>query len=188
MTERRERPLYTIGHSTHTLEDFIAILRAYGVTHLIDIRTISRSLKNPQFNEATLPRALEAEGLRYTHVAELGGLRHKSKSVDPEVNGAWEVTSFHNYADYAESAPFRRALTELIHVASEETTAIMCAEAVWWRCHRRIVADHLIAKKVRVIHVFSETKAQEATLTPFAVVSARGRVSYPRLESSGHMG
>ena len=180
------RTLYTIGHSTRSAGDFIRILRAFGVTRLVDIRSIPRSRTNPQFNLDVFPVTLHSAEIAYVHLASLGGRRTKSKRVEEGVNAGWERRPFHNYADYAETAPFREGLRELLGMASRETCAIMCAEAVWWRCHRRIVADHVLAHGVPVVHVFSQEKSAPASLTPFAVVGARGRVSYPP-PLPGHM-
>ena len=171
--------LYTIGHSTRSAGEFVEILRRFGVTRLIDIRSIPRSRTNPQFNLDVLPATLHRAKIVYVHLGALGGRRTKSQSIDEGVNAGWERRPFHNYADYAETAPFREGLRDLLEMASRETCAIMCAEAVWWRCHRRIVADHVLAHGVPVVHVFSRGKSEPASLTPFAVVGARGRVSYP---------
>ncbi len=173
------RTLYTLGHSTRTAGELVDILRAYGVARLVDIRSVPWSRTNPRFNQDVLPATLQRAGIAYCHLALLGGRRAKSKQVAEETNAAWERRPFHNYADYAETAPFRRGLRELLAMASRETCAIMCAEAVWWRCHRRIVADHVLVHGVPVVHVFNREKCEPATLTPFAVVGARGRVSYP---------
>ncbi len=180
-SERRPaaRTLYTIGHSTRSLDELIDILRGWTITRLVDIRTIPRSRTNPQFNIDVLPEALGAAGISYVQMASLGGRRGKSKLVAPRVNAAWEVQAFQNYADYAETAPFRAGLRELLAMASEETCAIMCAEAVWWRCHRRIVTDHVLARGVPVIHLFSREKGEPASLTPFARVGRGCDVSYP---------
>jgi uncharacterized protein (DUF488 family) len=173
------RTLYTIGHSTRSAAELIAILRAFGVVHLVDIRSIPRSRTNPQFNLDTLPATLRRAKIGYTHLAELGGRRSKSRLVDPSLNAGWEKAPFHNYADYAETAEFRQGLSALLALAQRETCAVMCAEAVWWRCHRRILTDHVLAHGVPVVHLFSATKAEPASLTPFAVVGARGTISYP---------
>ena len=173
------RTLYTIGHSTRSLDELIDILRAWAVTRLVDIRTIPRSRTNPQFNGEVLPEALGAAGIAYVPMAALGGRRGKSKSVGARVNAGWEVQAFQNYADYARTAPFRAGLRALLAMASDETCAIMCAEAVWWRCHRRIVTDHVLAHGVPVVHLFSRDKGEPASLTPFARLGARFYVSYP---------
>jgi hypothetical protein len=126
-----------------------------------------------------LPEALDAAGISYVQMAALGGRRGKSKSVGESVNAGWKVQAFRNYADYAETPPFRAGLGALLEMASEETCAIMCSEAVWWRCHRRIVTDHVLVHGVPVIHLFSAEKGEPASLTPFANVSPRFCLSYP---------
>ena len=170
--------IYTVGHSTRTIDELAALLRAHGVKLLVDIRSIRRSRTNPQFNADRIGRSLKARGLRYRAIEALGGRRSKAKQPPTLANDAWQVAAFRNYADYALTAEFRAGLAELLALAKRAPAAIMCAEAVWWRCHRRIVADHLLAKRVHVIHLMSETKAEPATLTPFATI-ARGRVHYP---------
>jgi uncharacterized protein (DUF488 family) len=172
------RTLYTIGHSTRSVDELIDILRAWQITRLVDIRTIPRSRTNPQFNADVLPETLGAAGIAYVHVATLGGLRGKSKSVGPLINAGWEQPAFRNYADYSETAPFQAGLRSLLDMASHETCAIMCAEAVWWRCHRRIVTDHVLAHGVPVVHLFSAEKSESASLTPFALVGPGTRISY----------
>jgi hypothetical protein len=173
------RTLYTIGHSRRSAGELIDILHGLGVTRLVDIRGIPRSRTNPQFNLEVLPATLESAGIAYVHLALLGGRRTRSKDIEDAVNAGWEQRPFHDYADYAETAPFREGLRELLEMASRETCAIMCAEAVWWRCHRRIVTDHVLARGVPVVHVFTQQKSQPASLTPFAIIGARARVSYP---------
>jgi uncharacterized protein (DUF488 family) len=184
---RTPRPLYTIGHSTRTTEELIGILQGAKVTRLVDIRSIPRSRTNPQFNEDVLPKTLAQAGIGYLRLAALGGRRGKRKlaphAADAEAeaakNAGWEVQAFRNYADYCETPEFRRGLSELLELAREETCAIMCAEAVWWRCHRRIVTDYVLARGVQVVHLLSLTTSTPATMTPFAVVGTRGRISYP---------
>ncbi len=173
------RTLYTIGHSTRPVEELVDLLRTFGVTRLVDIRSIPRSRTNPQFNLDVLPAMLAKAKIAYVHLASLGGRRAKSKEVGTDANAGWQKPPFHNYADYAETTPFREGLSTLLEMASRETCAIMCAEAVWWRCHRRIVADHALAHGVPVVHLFTRQKSEPASLTPFAVVGAGARVSYP---------
>ena len=175
----RRPTIYTVGHSTHSLADFAALLEAHGVRQLVDIRSIRRSRANPQFEAGALARGLRRRGIAYEALEALGGRRPKANPPPALPDDAWEHASFRNYADYAQSPAFRAGLAELLALAKRAPTAIMCAEAVWWRCHRRIVADHLLARGVPVVHLMSATKAEPATLTPFAVV-ARGRVHYPR--------
>ena len=171
--------IFTVGHSTRTVDELVRVLTAHGVKLVVDIRSIRRSRTNPQFNAGRIMRSLAARGLRYRALEALGGRRGKAKQPPALANDAWRVTAFRNYADHALTAEFRAGLTALLALARRMPAAIMCAEAVWWRCHRRIVADHLLAKRVRVVHIMSATKAEQATLTPFAVVK-RGRVHYPR--------
>ncbi|WP_368643136.1 DUF488 family protein [Castellaniella ginsengisoli] len=172
-------PLYTIGHSNHSLDDFIALLARTGITCLADIRTVPRSRSNPQFNRDTLPEALAAHGIAYVHMADLGGLRGQSKTVPSAANGYWENDSFHHYADYALGETFRQALEALIERGQAQPTAMMCAEAVWWRCHRRIVSDHLIARNIPVLHIMGAGRLTPASLTPGAQVRGDGSVVYP---------
>jgi uncharacterized protein (DUF488 family) len=171
--------IWTVGHSTHSVAELAAIVKAHGVEQIVDIRTIRRSRANPQFNEAVIGKALARRDVGYRIDEALGGRRGKAKVPPKLANDAWENASFKNYADYALTAEFRAGLTELMQLAKQTPTAIMCAEAVWWRCHRRIVADWLIARKVEVLHIMSATSAPEATLTPFAKI-VRGRVHYPK--------
>ncbi len=173
------RTLYTVGHSTRPADELIDILRGADVTRLIDIRSLPRSRTNPQFNGDVLPETLRCAGMAYIHLVALGGLRARRKASGEGHNTGWEQQAFRNYADYAETAPFRAALRELLRMASQETCAIMCAEAVWWRCHRRIVTDYALAGGVLVVHILTRTRSEPATLTPFAVVDRGGGVSYP---------
>jgi uncharacterized protein (DUF488 family) len=170
--------VYTIGHSTRTLEELVRMLRVSGVQTLVDVRTVPRSRTNPQFNSDVLPAALGAAGIEYVHAAGLGGLRGKKKS-GPSRNTAWANESFRNYADYAQTPAFARALEELLERAARSACAIMCAEAVWWRCHRRIIADYLLARGVTVRHILGEARAEDAEPTPFLQLEPDGTLSYP---------
>jgi uncharacterized protein (DUF488 family) len=172
----KARTLYTVGHSNHTLEAFIDILNSAQVARVVDIRKFPRSRTNPQFNVDALPAALSAAGIAYAHMAALGGRRGKQPAQSH--NQGWQVAAFRNYADYAEGPEFGAALDELLGLARRETCAIMCAEAVWWRCHRRIVTDYVLARGVRVVHLLSASKHEPATLTPFAAVQPDKRVRY----------
>ena len=176
---RRVRTVYTIGHSTRPVSEFIEILRASAVTRVVDIRRIPWSRRNPQFDKTVLPLTLGRAGLDYVHLGALGGFRAKGRRSDEGVNVGWENRSFRNYADYALTPPFREGLRELLEMASDHTSAIMCAEAVWWRCHRRIVADHMLARGVHVVHLLTRTAQMPASLTSFAVADAHGAVRYP---------
>ena len=170
--------LYTIGHSNRSYGELVAALAAWKVDTLVDIRHFTRSRANPQFNEAALRRKLPRDGIAYVTMPALGGRRGRSKDVDPARNAGWTNAAFKNYADYAESAEFGKALEALL--ARAETCAIICAEAVWWRCHRRIVADYAITRGRRVWHIFTPTKAVRATRTPFAKLDRRRRtLRYP---------
>lgn len=171
--------VFTIGHSTRPIEEFLELLRENGVRILADVRSITGSRHNPQFSQAPLEGALAQAGIRYVHVKKLGGRRGRQKEVDPSLDAAWTVDAFRNYADYAQTEPFREGIDELLALAREAPTAIMCAEAVWWRCHRRIVADHLLARGVAVRHILAAGKVEDATPTPFARFPGDGRVVYP---------
>ncbi|MGH7093435.1 MAG: DUF488 family protein, partial [Stellaceae bacterium] len=153
--------------------------REAGVDLLVDIRTVPRSRFNPQFNTDALPATLAAAGVGYRHLAALGGLRHHPKDAPPSRNTAWRNKAFRNYADYAETPVFRAGLGELLALAREHTPAIMCAEAVWWRCHRRIVTDYLLAAGVAVRHILAPGKIEPASLTPGAEKQPDGTIRYP---------
>jgi uncharacterized protein (DUF488 family) len=144
-----------------------------------DIRKIPMSRTNPQFNKETLPGALAGHGIAYDHIAALGGRRGKTKSLPANVNGFWTNDSFHNYADYALSEDFRAGLDHLINEGRERRCAMMCSEAVWWRCHRRIVTDHLIARGETVFHIMGNGRVEPARMTPGAVIQADGTLTYP---------
>jgi uncharacterized protein (DUF488 family) len=174
--------LHTIGHSTRSYAELLAALRAWGVATLVDIRQFTRSRANPQFNASALRRRLPRDGVAYIEMPALAGRRGRSKTADPSRNAGWEHPAFHNYADYAETPAFAEGLSQLLEVAAESTCAIMCAEVLWWRCHRRIVADYAITRRVRVLHIFTATKVERATRTAFARVDRRRRtLRYPRL-------
>jgi uncharacterized protein (DUF488 family) len=176
----RARPLYTIGHSNRSYDELVAALRAWDVTTLVDIRSITRSRANPQFNAASLRRRLPRAGITYVHIPALGGRRSRSRDASPERNAGWTHAAFKNYADYAETPAFAAGLAELLALAARATCAIMCAEAVWWRCHRRIVTDYVLSRRVPVFHIFTPTKATRATRTPFAKLDRRSRtLRYP---------
>lgn len=167
--------MLTIGHSTRALEEFIRLLKANGVRRLVDVRTVPRSRMNPQFNRETLPGALERDGIAYTHLAGLGGLR-KPRQDSP--NGGWRNESFRGYADYMLTPEFERALAELIALAGCEQVAIMCAEAVPWRCHRSLLADALAARGVAVAHIMGPATPQPHSITRFARIEG-SRILYP---------
>ena len=161
-------PIHTIGHSTRTIEEFVDLLRIGNVELVVDIRSVPRSRTNPQFNQETLPEALVPWQIGYRHIRELGGLRGRSKSIPPEVNGFWTNPSFHNFADYALSDSFRAGLSNLLELSETKRCAIMCSEAVWWRCHRRIVADYLLITGRPVFHLMGAGRVDPAALTTVA--------------------
>jgi uncharacterized protein (DUF488 family) len=173
-----EAPIFTVGHSTRSIAEFVRLLRCGPVELVVDVRTVARSRRNPQYNEDVLGEELAPYQIGYLHMADLGGLRGRAKDVPPEVNGFWENQSFHNYADYALSAKFTAALGELLEISATRRCAIMCAEAVWWRCHRRIIADYLIVRGRTVLHLMGDDRVEAARLTPGAKVDD-GKVTYP---------
>jgi uncharacterized protein (DUF488 family) len=171
--------IFTIGHSTRTIAEFVELLRQVNVDLLIDVRSMPGSRAMPQFNIETLPDVLSAEGIGYRHLPSLGGRRSHRKGAPPSTNTLWRVAAFRNYADYAETEEFRAGLDELLVLASEHRCAIMCAEAVWWRCHRRIITDYLLARGISVEHIMGLGKVTAATLTPGAQLLADGTIRYP---------
>jgi uncharacterized protein (DUF488 family) len=171
--------IFTIGHSTRPAQELVALLREAGVDLLLDVRTVPRSRFNPQFNTDALPGTLAAAGIGYRHMPALGGLRHRPKGAPPSPNGLWQSETFQAYADYALTAPFRAALGGLRDLTQEHTCAIMCAEAVWWRCHRRIIADYLLAAGDDVRHIMEHGKTEPASPTPGGVPQADGTILYP---------
>ena len=177
--ELRSVPFYSIGHSTRSLEEFAALLTESGIARVVDIRKIPKSRTNPQFNGDTLAGSLFGSGISYEHIAGLGGLRGKGRRVPRDVNALWTNESFHNYADYALSAEFQEGLAHLLDIGRQQRCAIMCAEAVWWRCHRRIVTDYLIAAGDPVFHIMGQNRVEQARLTPGAVIQPGGIVTYP---------
>jgi uncharacterized protein (DUF488 family) len=173
--------ILTIGHSTHPIEKFLEMLEAHGVQQLVDVRTIPKSRRNPQFGQEQLPGALEQRGMRYTHMPGLGGLRHARKD---SINTGWKNASFRGYADYMQTPAFGESLTKLIELTAAGSTAIMCAEAVPWRCHRSLIADALTARGIQVEHILSATSRKSHSYTPFARVEGES-VTYPGLPLTG---
>ncbi|MEO6970591.1 MAG: DUF488 domain-containing protein [Chthoniobacterales bacterium] len=179
-TKKKRRPknstgLLTVGHSTRTIEEFIELLRAHKVTRVVDVRTVPRSRHNPQFNKDSLPDSLRKAGLGYIHLPGLGGLRHAKRD---SLNAGWRNASFRGYADYMQTPEFAESLEKLIELAQEDRIAIMCAEAVPWRCHRSLIGDALTVRGIRTEDIMSLTNCRLHTLTPFAKV--RGTtVTYP---------
>lgn len=167
--------IYTIGHSTHPIDEFTALLSDHDIALCCDIRTIPRSRHNPQFGIDALPRSLAQAGIGYRHLESLGGLR---KTTAASVNGGWRNASFRGYADYMQTPEFDAALADLLALAGEATTTIMCAEALPWRCHRSLVADALLVRDVDVEHIMGRGALQPATLTSFARVDGVA-INYP---------
>jgi uncharacterized protein (DUF488 family) len=176
--------VYTIGHSTRPLPEFIRMLRNYGVTLVADVRTVPRSRHNPQFNKEILPNDLAFWGLGYVHLAGLGGLR---KTQRDSLNQGWRSPAFRGFADYMQTTEFEAQLSGLIELTRKQFVAIMCAEALPWRCHRSLIADALTVRGVRVEHILGLGKSQPHRLTPFARV-AGARLTYPPQESQGAPG
>ena len=167
--------VFTIGHSTRSIEEFIGLLNAYGVNRVIDVRTIPRSRHNPQFNRETLKASLQAAKIGYTNVKKLGGLRHPKPD---SMNLGWRNSGFRGFADYMQTPEFEAALERAIKLAKTKPSALMCAEAVPWRCHRSLIADALVVRKIPVKHIVSAARAQPHKITPFAQVRA-SRITYP---------
>ena len=165
----------TIGHSTHPLDEFIQILQAHGVTLVADVRTVPRSWRNPQFNKDSLPESLKKVGVGYIHLAGLGGLR---RTHADSVNTGWRNASFRGYADYMQTPEFAASLDELIQIARKDRIAVMCAEAVPWRCHRSLIADALTVRGIPVEDIMSLTHRTPHTLTAFAKAQGE-RLTYP---------
>lgn len=167
--------VFTVGHSTRSLEEFVELLRHYGIECLVDVRTIPRSRHNPQFNEATLGEFLRARCIAYRHMKELGGLRHP-RADSP--NTGWRNSSFRGFADYMQTAEFAAAVDRLIELSRENSTAVMCAEAVPWRCHRSLIGDALLVREVAVKDIYSMTSFKTHELSAMARVDGR-RITYP---------
>ena len=163
-------PLFTIGHSTRSAADFLALLQEHGVQCVVDVRKLTGSRRYPHFNADTLARTLSAEGIDYVHIAALGGRRGRTLTKgEPSPNGFWTHDSFRRYADYAlASSDFEQGLEQLLALSRTQRCAVMCAEAVWWRCHRRIIADYLLLHDRLVQHILSAGRAEVAQLTPGA--------------------
>jgi uncharacterized protein (DUF488 family) len=175
------RDYFTIGHSTRPLEEFVEMLRHGAADLVVDIRAIPRSRTNPLYNRDALPRHLAPFQIGYEHVAELGGRRSRAAGVPDHVNAFWQNRSFHNYADYALSEAFEAGFSRLIQLSETRRCAIMCSEAVWWRCHRRIVADYLLHRGETVFHLMGPGHMQAASMTPAAVGADDGKLVYPAL-------
>jgi len=176
---KSKRPgILTIGHSTRPIEEFVELLRQHGVERLIDIRTIPRSRHNPQFNGDALAHSLRGEHIEYEHLKELGGLRHARPD---SANLGWRNASFRGYADYMQTQEFEQAVRRLLQMCGEKHCAVMCAEAVPWRCHRSLLADALVAQGIPVEHILGASRRDPHHLTPFAKIE-NGKVTYPKAE------
>lgn len=168
--------LFTIGHSTRPINEFIDLLKSHNITQLVDIRTIPKSRHNPQFGQDELRASLEASNITYRYIEKLGGLR---PAVKESTNDAWHNASFRNYADYMQTDEFAQGIDELLKLAEQKTSAIMCAEAVPWRCHRSLVSDALVVRGVEVFEIIGSSEAKPHTITSFAVVRGTA-VTYPK--------
>ena len=179
-------PFFTIGHATRQIDEFVELLTASQVGLVVDVRTIPRSRKNPQYNRDTLPETLSAFQIAYEHIAELGGRRSEARDIPPHVNGYWENQNFHNYADYAMgSSSFHSGFASLLELGRARRCTVMCAEAVWWRCHRRIIADYLLAAGEQVFHILGPGVVDPANRTPAAIPHPGATLTYPARHESG---
>jgi uncharacterized protein (DUF488 family) len=180
--------LYTVGHSTRSVAELIALLQSHRVRLLADVRRFPRSRRHPQFNTENLPDSLGGSGIGYRHLEALGGRRKRRLTAEASPNTGWTVEGFRNFADYAMTPPFRLALEGLLDLARHQTAAIMCAELLWWQCHRRIIADYLLVRGFEVFHILGPGETKPAELTAGAEPQADGTIHYPpahapRLES-----
>jgi uncharacterized protein (DUF488 family) len=178
-------PFFTIGHSTRPASEFIDLLKRAQIALLVDVRSVPRSRTNPQYNRDILPETLAQSAIGYEHMAALGGLRARQQDVPPGVNAFWENQSFHNFADYALTRAFQSGLARLRASGHERRCAIMCAEAVWWRCHRRIIADYLIGAGETVFHILGADRIEPARMTEAAQRREDGSLVYARPSKAG---
>lgn len=172
-------PFYTIGHATRPIGQFIDLLQGAEVTLIADVRTVPRSRTNPQYDRTALPQALAAYHIGYEHIAALGGLRGRDRGVPPDVNAFWQNGSFHKYADYAMGDGFRAGLVRLRELGSRQCCAVMCAETLWWRCHRRIITDYLLAAGDTVFHILGPGHVEAARINDAARPQPPGVLTYP---------
>jgi uncharacterized protein (DUF488 family) len=172
-------PFHTIGHARHPIGEFIDLLRSADIAIVADVRTVPRSRANPQYGADRLPPALAEAQIAYEHIAALGGLRGRQREVPADVNGFWENDSFHNYADYAMGERFHQGLARLRAIGQARRCAVMCAETLWWRCHRRIIADYLLAAGETVLHILGPGQIAPAQLTAAAKRGPHASLVYP---------
>lgn len=172
---KRTFTVFTVGHSNRTWKEFLAILRAHNIKRIVDVRSIPRSRHNPQFDQTILRKKLRAAKIGYVHLRKLGGLRHARKDSK---NMGWRNTSFRGYADYMQTKEFEAGLERIIKLARQKRSAIMCAEAVPWRCHRSLIGDALVVREIRVEDIMSATGLRPHSLTPFARVR-KNVITYP---------
>jgi uncharacterized protein (DUF488 family) len=175
LAKTSETVVLTIGHSTRTLEEFVELLEIYGVTLVVDVRTVPRSRHNPQFNKETLPDSLKHYGVRYIHMPEIGGLRHPKRE---SVNMAWQNSGFRGYADYMQTQEFTDSLLKIVALARENRLALMCAEALPWRCHRNLLSDALVIRHIKVEHIISKTSVINHVVNELAQVEGT-KITYP---------
>lgn len=168
--------VWTVGHSTHSIDAFAALLVAHDISLVADIRTVPKSRRHPHFHTDALARSLPERAVAYVHLPRLGGWRH-GDAESP--NGAWRNVSFRGYADYAMGQEFAEGVTQLRRLSAARRTAMMCSEALWWRCHRRLIADRLVVAGDTVCHISSDGRASAHQLTPFAKVEPDGQITYP---------
>jgi uncharacterized protein (DUF488 family) len=180
----KQKTVYTLGHSTHTMEKFLELLHHYQIQLLVDVRTIPKSRRVPQFNKDHLESILPKEQIGYLHLPALGGLR---KSTDPNSpNRGWRNASFRGYADNMQTEPFEKGIDLLLSRGAERTAALLCAEAVPWRCHRQLISDALLTREVAVCHILSLTQTREHALTPFARREG-SKIVYPPLNEQARL-
>jgi len=170
---------YSIGHSNLSLETFCAMLKETGIELLVDVRAFPKSRSNPAFNMESVPFHLSRIGIDYQHMRSLGGRRSKQTNIEEHLNAGWRVRAFHNYADYALGEEFASAFGQLVQSGRDRRVAIMCSEALWWRCHRRIIVDYLLANGLTVDHIMPAGHVVSATMTPGASITSFGKVLYP---------
>ena len=172
-------PFFTVGHSTRLIDEFVGLLQPNSVARVIDVRSFPRSRTNPQYNIDALASALAPHGIAYEHIPSLGGRRGRSRDVPEKTNAFWEVQAFRNYADYAMSDEFHEGFERLLARGDAERVAIMCAEALWWRCHRRIITDYLLEAGRDVWHILGRDTVEPARITPAARLGPHGALVYP---------